>query len=636
MIAPLSWLKEYISITIKPEELGEKLTEIGLGTERIRKENNDVIFDLEITPNRPDWLSMIGVAREIAAIEKGKVAYPKLKTDLIPKKGVHLLPLTIHPDFFCSQRMTGIIIHHVSVKDSPEWLKKKLLSIGLRPINNIVDITNFVMWELGNPIHAFDYEKIAGHEMWVKQAKGGEVFESVDGISYHLPKEAIIYEDSEKIFDLAGIKGGKNSGTYSDTKTVFILVPVNNPVLIRRASQALSLRSDASAIFERAVNKGGTIDALKRTVDLILELAGGEIASHLIDLKEKEFIPWEVSLRLERLAFVLGIKIPDKEVIDILRRLHLAPTLHHSTAKGQDGNSIIMCTIPTYRNDLQIEEDLIEEVARLYGYNNFPKTLPEGQIPTVKIPFYKNYREDEKVKEFLVAAGFTEIYTYSLVSEKDLAEVGVNSEKVLRIDNPVSRDYEYLRPTLKINLLKAFDQNKVHFDDINLFELGKVYCGSTASAANDINHLAGITLKKSYREIKGVLERLFKILGSTKDPTKYIEILENGIYFEISYMELVKDVKQDTIFQPISKYPPASEDLTIAVSAKVKTGDIITTIKKQNTLIASVTLLDWYQNTRTFHIIYQSLQKNLTTEEVANIRGKILVELKEKFEAKQK
>lgn len=627
MIAPLSWLKEYIDITLKPEVLGEKLTEIGLGTERIRHENTDTIFDLEITPNRPDWLSILGVAREIAAVENKKIRYPHLKTNLTPKKGTALLPFTIHPNFICSERMTGILISGVTVQESPTWLKERLTGVGLRPINNIVDITNYVMWELGNPIHSFDYDKIAEHEMWVKQAKGGEAFESVDAISYHLPKGAIIYEDQEKIFDLAGIKGGKNSGTYGDTKTVFILVPVDNAVLIRKASQALSLRSDASAIFERAVNKGGTLDALKRTVDLVQELAGGDIASELIDVKEKPFAPWKLSLRLARLEFVLGIKIPEKEVVSLLNRLDLRPKLVKEK---------IECTIPTYRNDLQIEEDLIEEVARMYGYNNFPKTMPIGQIPTIRVPYFKDYAVDQHVKEYLTATGFSEVYTYSLVSEKDLERQSINSEHVLRVDNPVSRDFEYLRPNLKINLVKGLVQNSANFPSVHLFELGKVYLGKSLDTAAETYHLAGISNKKDYYEVKGLVEELFARLGISADASRYMEVLEEGVYFEIPYTELMAHAKPVKKYIPIPKYPAVAEDIALMLAKDVKLGSVIEEIQKVSHLIHEVSLLDTYENTRTFHIVYLDRQKNLTTEEVSGIREKIITMLEKKFEAKIK
>lgn len=627
MIAPLSWLKEYIDITMKPEELGEKLTEVGLGTERIRRENGDITFDLEITPNRPDWLSLLGVAREIAAIENKKIRYPKLKTDLKPQKNATILPLEIHPNFAITPRLTGIIINNVIVKESPKWLQERLLSIGQKPINNIVDITNFVMWELGNPIHSFDYHKIAGYEMWVKQAQGGELFESVDEISYHLPKGAIVYEDTEKIFDLVGIKGGRNSGTYGDTKAVFIVVEVDDPVLIRKASQALALRSDASAIFERAVNRGGTIDALKRTVDLILDTAGGEIASELIDLKKQEFKPWKLSLRLDRLEFILGIHIPEKQVIELLDRLNLSPILKYG---------VIECTIPTYRNDLQIEEDLVEEVARLYGYNNFPKTLPQGGIATQRIPYFKDYRQEEKTKEYMQAMGFSEIYTYSLISESDVERAGINSEEVLCVDNPVSRDFEYLRPSLKPNILKAIEQNRANVADTNLFELGKVYLGKTIDKTEETYHLAGISTNKSFYEVKGILERLFTMLGIKGNPADYMEVVEEGVYFELPYSQLLEKANPQYAFVPLPKYPAISEDIAIVVEQNIKIGDAIAEIKKQSPLIQSVDLLDMYENTRTFHIVYLDRNKNLTTEEVAKIREQIMATLFKKFGAKIK
>lgn len=625
MIAPLSWLKQYININLKPEKLGEKLTEVGLGCEKITKTQDDVIFELEITPNRPDWLSIIGVAREIAAVENKKINYPKLKTNLKPKKETKLLPLKIYPNFTITPRLSGIIINNITVKESPEWLKNRLESIGQRSINNIVDITNYVMWELGNPLHSFDYHKIKDNKMWIKQSKGGEKFESVDDVTYHLPKDAITYEDTEKIFDLVGIKGGKNSGTYPDTKAVFIAVEVDDPVLIRKASQSLGLRSDASAIFERGVNKGGTIDTLKRTVDLILETAGGEIASELIDLKEQDFKPWKLNLRLNRLEKIIGIKIPEKEVLSLLDRLNLDPKLLKE--------KIIQCTIPTYRNDLQIEEDLIEEVARLYGYNNFPKTMPEESIPTEQIPYFKNYKLDEKIKNILTSCGFNEIYTYSLISEKDLENSKINSDRILRIDNPVSREFEYLRPTLKCNLLKAFKLNLSNFQKINLFELGKVYLGQNLDETKEAYFLSGISNEKNYQQIKGLLEFLFKKLAIKEDPTKFIEVLDNTIFFEFDITNYLSSLIPAAKFIPLPKYPSIVEDMSI-IAPKISYEKITSLIKEQSKLIIDVKLLDVYENKKTFRITYQDINKNLTNDEISIIREKIINKLKTAFDAK--
>ncbi len=628
MIAPLSWLEEYVDIKLTPKELAEKLTEVGLGVEKITKTADDTILELEITPNRPDCLSIIGIAREIAAIENKKIKFPPLRQGFAGQaKTKKTLPLTIKTDSSINPRFTGIIIANIKVGESPKWLKGKLEKMGQRSINNIVDITNYVMLELGNPIHAFDYDKIVGNTMVVSQTKGGEKFESVDGITYHLPKDAVVISDKEKIIDLCGIKGGKNSGTYIGTKNIFIRVPVEIPNLIRRTSQALGLRSEASSIFERGVNADGTIDALKRTVDLILEIAGGEIESSLYDIKKQDFKSWRLKLSKERLNQILGIDIPVKKVLDILTTLNLSPIFK---------TNFIECTIPTYRNDLRIEEDLIEEVARIYGYNNFPKTMPVGEIPTKIISYFKDYKLDEKVRNILKASGFSEIYTYSLISEKDLADNGCNPEEALRVDNPVSRDFEYLRPTLKINLLKALAQNKANFSKINLFELGKVYKGKNLDASEESYALSGISNSKSFLEIKGILSRLFEDLGIEEDPAKYIELLSSGIFFELNYSQILNKINPKKIFKPLPKYPPIIEDLSLITQGDTKTIDMIDEIKNQSILIVDVSLLDRFENTRTFHIIYQDENKNLTGGEVAKIREKILKNIKEKFNAKLK
>ena len=656
MLAPLSWLKEYVDITLTPKELGDRLTEVGLGCEKITKIDNDVIFEFEITPNRPDLLSIVGITREIAAAEEEKIKFPNLPNLPKPKK---ILPLTIKTDPKINPRFTGVIIDGITVKDSPKWLKDRLTLIGQRPINNIVDITNYVMLELGNPIHAFDYSKINGHLMVVEQTKGGEVFKSVDGISYHLPKGAVIIRDSENIIDLCGIKGGFNSGTFRDTKTIFIRVPVENPILIRRTSQALGLRSEASSIFERGVNAGGTIDALKRCVDLVLKIAGGETASNLYDIKKSDFVPWKLKLRIETLNKILGIELEEKKILSILESLNLNPHVilgspaHRGDSRIKNGGDsgqgtyrmftfqarmtkIIECIIPTYRNDLKIEEDLVEEVARIYGYDSFPKTMPVGQIPTKQIPYFKDYRVDEKVKNILNASGFSEIYTYSLISEKDIESIEIHPEKILRVDNPTSREFEYLRPTLKPNLIKALLQNLPNIDKISLFELGKVYKGTDLDEAKENYCLSGISNNKNYFEIKGIIERVYEDLGLKEDPTGRIEIINEGVFFELNYSEILNKINLQKKFAALPKYPPIIEDLALVAKPNIKTIKLMEEIKKQNSLIVDVSLLDQFEETRTFHIIYQHKERNLTTEEVSKIREKILKNLKEKFGARLK
>lgn len=624
MLAPLSWLKEYVNITLSPKELGERLTEIGLGTQSIKKPDGDVIFEFEVTPNRPDLLSILGIAREIAAIANTKV---KVKNYFLETPTKTTLPMKLNIDYNLFHRWTAVAIENVKVKPSPQWMQERLKKVGLRPINNIVDVTNYVMFELGIPLHAFDYNQIRGQEMTVAQAAGGERFSTVDEKTYSLPKSAIIIKDKERIIDLAGIKGGLNSGISNKTTNLFLQTTADNQILIRRASYALGVRSDASAIYERGVDKGGTVETLKRAAKLILETAQGKVASEIIDRKIEAFEPWKTKLTHAKLVNSLGIDIDPKQVKSLLERLNLITKIENQK------RPFYTVTIPTYRNDLKIEEDVIEEVARLYGYNNFPKTIPTGQIPTKQIPYSKDYSVEEKVKNILKASGFSEIYTYSLISEKDLVEIGLKPENVLRVDNPVSREFEYLRPTLKINLLKALKQNKPNFEQINLFELGKVYLGKNLDTATEEYFLSGIANKKNFFEIKGILEVLFEELG---DPTKYIEILNEGIFFELSYSKSLKKARMQKKFTPLPKYPPIIEDLAIAAHEKVKTKELTEEIKKQSHLIASVSLLDQFETTRTFHIVYQHKERNLTTEEVGKIREKILKALKQKFNARPK
>ena len=335
-----------------------------------------------------------------------------------------------------------------------------------------------------------------------------------------------------------------------------------------------------------------------------------------------------VPFNLQRLNKILGISIPEKEVLSLLQRLNLNPS-----KKTQD---ILETTVPTYRNDLRIEEDLIEEVARLYGYNKFPKTIPAGQIPIKQVSYFKDYEIEKRIKNIFTASGFSEIYTYSLISEKDLLENEISPDKTLRIDNPVSREFEYLRPSLIPNLKKALMQNKPYFEKINLFELGKVYLGSSIDTASEVYYLCGITNEKNFYEVKGIVEKLFEDFGISQDVTSFIHMADEGVLFEINFSNLLAKINPNKNYKPIPKYPPIIEDLSLLIDEKIQTGKLIEEIKKQSPLIIEVSLLDVFENSRTFHIVYQHRERNLTNEEVSKIREKILEALRKKFKIRLK
>jgi len=681
MFAPINWLKEYVDISLPTKELAWRLTELGLSVEKVLKMEGEDVFEVEVTPNRPDLLSIIGIAREIAAIGRKKIKLPSVS---LPRPSKNL-PITIHNDFKLFPRYTGIILDNISVKSSPDWLKKRIKQLNLRPINTIVDITNYVMFEMGIPTHAFDYDQIKGHEIHVSLSKGGEEFTSVDEKSYKLPKNAIIIKDRERIIDLCGIKGGLNSGITDKTSTVYLQVTADDPLLIRRSSHALALRSDASAIFERGVDKGGLLESLKRAAWLILTLAGGEVASDSIDLKEKEFNPWKLDLDLERVRKVLGIHIPEKEITSILESLALNPKekrhpelVSGSSSKSEmkmlkqvqhDKNtSIITVTIPTYRQDLKIEEDLIEEVARIYGYNRFTPTFINSSIPTEPISYFKNYSFEEKVKNIISGFGYTEVYTYSLISKQQLNHLTIEPSQVIKLTNPVSLDYEYLRPTLKGNLLTALKLNISNFDSVTIFELGRVYRvnkpGMTAGFEEPY-HLGLIRSDGNYEKIKGSIEELLHRLGIGNvkcipassnlnkafirtDDTEigYIEIVSNSLSqtFELetspAFVELdfsaIEKLEKPSSFTPVSPYPSIIEDIALVLKPGTYIGELIDEIKQISPRVARIELLDSYKDTRTLRIYYHDRKKTLNQKETQPLRDKILSLAESNYSAKLK
>ncbi len=621
-----------------------RLTEAGLTCETYKKVGDETVLDVEVTANRPDWMSIIGVAREIAAIQGTKIKEPKTKE--LPKKSANF-PIDLVPDFELFERWSAIVLKDIEIKESPRWLVERIRLMGHTPINNIIDITNYVMYELGIPMHAFDYDEISGQIMTVQKSKGGEDFTSVDNLSYKLPKDAIIIKDAERLIDLAGIKGGLNSGIKDSTKNVLLHITIDNPALVRRASQALGLRSDASAIYERGPDKGGVVNALTYASNLILELAGGKVASDLIDLKKKEFGSWKLELEFEKMGKVLGIEIQAAETIKILDRLNLSPR------KIKIG---IECTIPTYRGDLKIEEDLIEEVARIYGYNKFPQTLPEGRTTNLKIPYYFDDSLHKKLKGYLTPAGYSEVMTLSLLSKPTLEKFGLNPEKSVKIQNPVSIEYEYMRLSLIPSLLQGILINRE--DKVQIFELDKVY-------PNENYKLAAIAKGIKFRQFKGVIDTILERLNiqsveiefETDKP--YLHPSKSGtikrgseilgefgeispivlskfgiegpiLCFELEVSVLEKHAKIKN-YKSIPENPAQVEDLTLTFPPKTRIGEVINFMTSMNQFIEVVELKDIYKDSYTFRVWYQDPKKTLTDKEVEEIRNKILQSVKSKF-----
>ena len=644
MLIPISWLKDFVDIKLPLKELMWRMTEAGLTCEAYKKVGDDIVLDVEVTANRPDWMSIVGVAREVAAIQGIKIKEPK--EEKLPARSANF-PIDLVTNFELFERWSAIIIKGVDIKPSPDWLAERIRLMGHAPINNIIDITNYAMYELGLPMHAFDYDEISGQIMTVARSSGGEDFTTVDELSYKLPKNAMIIKDSERIIDLVGIKGGLNSGIKPSTKNILLHVTIDNPVLIRRASLALGLRSDASAIYERGPDKGATVKALKRATALILKLAGGAIASEIIDLRKSNFLPWKLTLTPEKLDKVLGISINPKDVINILSKLNLYPI--------KSGKNIV-CTIPTYRGDLKIEEDLIEEVARIYGYNRFTKTIPEGRVAEKQIPYYFDDSFHLNLKHILNASGYSEAITLSLLSKSTLDKFRVESKGLAKITNPVSLEYEYMRPTLIPGLVCAVKINSV--SPLKLFEIDKVY-------PSENYKLAGIATGVTFRQFKGAIDAIFDKLGIAEykidfeTDKKYLHpfrsasisigkevvgefgemspsvlnelaIRGNLFCFEFEVPSLKKHSKTGT-YKNVPENPPQIEDITLSFPPKTRIGLVTELIKSIDKIISNVELTDTYKDNFTFRIWYQDSKKNLSDQEVEVIRSKILTSVKSKF-----
>ncbi len=421
---------------------------------------NDTILDIAITPNRPDALSHIGVARDLAAIFKGEVKKPSADFEENNEEASKAAAVEIIDTRNCP-RYSSRIIKGVSITESPAWLKRRLKNIGLRPINNIVDVTNYVMYETGQPLHAFDLENLAGHKIVVQSTDKETSFTTLDSKERKLPPATLMICDGEKPVAIAGVMGGENSEVTTATKNLLIESAYFHPSSIRNTSKALGLSTDASYRFERGTDPNGTVYAAERAALLITQLAGGEILSGVLDIYPEPIEPREIRLRFARVDRILGYKIEKDAVSEILEKLGMNITL--------SSDEELRVSVPTFRPDIEREIDLIEEIARIHGYDN---------IPTVaKISITLGEKKDEsaftdRVKETAVELGFHEMINNPLQNEKTASLTG-NPVKVL---NPQSADMSYLRTSLLTGALQTVAANlNVGEKDIQMFEVGNIF-----------------------------------------------------------------------------------------------------------------------------------------------------------------
>ncbi|MCJ7804350.1 phenylalanine--tRNA ligase subunit beta, partial [Patescibacteria group bacterium] len=655
-----------------PKQIGEYLSLCSQSVEKVTKIKDDWLYEIEITTNRPDCLSVYGIARELAVILPRFSLPAKLKPlttnqqmAAATKNGLPL-EVKINNPSLCP-RFTAIIFDKVVIKPSPKIVQSRLEKSGIRAINNVVDISNYLMLELGQPMHTFDYDKIKGAKMILRESAGGEKITTLDDQIRPLSDGTIIIEDGEgRIIDLCGIMGGKNSEVDEKTKRVLLFVQTYDPVRIRQACQKLAFRTDAASRFEKGVDPEGVLIAMEKAMGMFGKNCQAEIASQLIDIYPNPPQGKRVKLDIKLLNKIMGIEISRKEIVDILEPLGFAPETSQSSS--------ITITVPHWRQeDISIPEDLTEEIARIYGYHRLPTNLPPMAVVSqnkIDLPKW-----EAKIKAALKFWGFTETVNYSMVSESVLKNVEIKPNDCLKIANPLSDEWVFLRPSLIPSLLQVSSLNKK--ENLKIFELANVYLFQSENQLPEENlMLTGLVSAENFAKVKGTVESLLEELGIKESEIKpyqlqktfygkifhsscraEISLKENtlGIFgqvkktialkfgleekifvFDLDFTQIAKDANETKRYKAILKYPPIIEDLSFVIPEKTYVGEIMKAIKTTSLIIRTVELIDSFESNRTFRITYQDAKKTLTDKEVEKIRKKIIEALKNKLELKFK
>ena len=644
----------------------------------------DTILDLEVTANRADGLSMLGIAYEIGAIAGAPVREPNLA---YPEQGPPIeeqVTIEVWDDDLCP-RYTASLVTEVSIGPSPQWMQDRLIKAGMRPINNVVDITNYVMLEYGQPLHAFDYQALKKQTVIVRQARLGEVLESLDGVRRKLEPPMLVIADAEDAVGLAGVMGGANSEVSERTTSVLLESASFHPFNTRRTAGALKLRTEASLRFEKGLRPGLPPMALRRATQLIVQLAGGVAAKGIIDVYPGRREAPSLTLTMARLRQVLGVEIPLPEVQRALSALGFG-------AQGA-GIDALRVEVPYWRADIAIEDDLVEEVARVIGYDQIPTTMLATPIPHHNPDPRRELKE--RVRDLLAAGGFQEVIAYSLVSREALEKAEVPSEGTaapMRVSNPLTPEHEYLRPNLRPSLLATLAANqRLEEGPLQLFELSRVYLPRPGDLPAEREVAAGVLVGPrataswledpdplGFYEAKGALEAVLDRLGvqptyeATNDPLFHpgkgarIMVREESIgcigevhpdilerfdiegglaaYFEIDLSRLLEALPQEIQrFQPPPRFPDASRDLALLVDLEVPAARVQEIIKG-HPLVTRVTLFDVYSGPQVdatkrslaYRVVFQSPERTLTSEEVGQALEQILATLEREVGASQR
>lgn len=673
-----NWLKDFVDISLTPHELAERLTMAGLEVVSIEEKNGDFVLEIEITSNRPDWLSIVGVAREVAALTNKKLKLPPS----VPSKAggsQGRLAVEVHDKKDCPL-YTAKLIEGVRVGPSPGWLKTRLELIGCRSVNSIVDITNYILFEWGEPLHAFDFDALRKAAIIVRRARKGERIVTIDGNERMLTPEVLVIADAAVPVAVAGVMGGKDTEVHEASRTILLEAAVFNPVLIRKGRRMLGLQSESSYRFERSVDIATAEEASLRAAHLIEQVAGGKITA-VKNVGNARLPAKCITLDTAHIRRTLAAKIPANKTKVILEKLGFQ-------VKAASSQKLTV-RIPSFRQDIRLEVDLIEEIARIFGYDRIPTTIP-------RIKPQAGLRDDtdttRSLKLILVGLGLNEVITYSLVEKGWPGGLGQAAYKEIEIANPLSKEQAVLRTTLVPSLAQCIAYNlRQKQPYVAIFEIGKTY-GIDASEKAQERYKLGIALcgarslwlgkERAHDEadllhIKGILEMLFERLGiekraytfvmkNTFEGAVYIHGREVGVLVKLRNEMLDRlDIKNKRVveaeldvetvlsfantqkrFTPFPRLPGMVRDTTIIVKDDVTAGAILEAITRWGVgssggLLQGAEISKYYKGSQipadakglTISCTYCSSERTLTDEEINTLHAQLVSELKAHFSA---
>ena len=645
----------------------------------------DAIIDFEITPNRPDCLSMIGMAREAAATFGTQLRYPKTGCEHTEGDASDYISVEVKSPL--CKRYTARIVKNVKICDSPWWLQRRLIHAGMRPINNIVDITNFVMLEYGQPLHAFDINSIAGHKIVVDTAEDGEVFTTLDGTERTLTSDMLMIKDGEKSVAVAGVMGGLNSEIEADTKTIVVESANFLGSSVRSTSSRLKLRTEASGRYEKGIDPNLCEAAADRVCALIELIGAGTVVGGSVDVYPQVEEARPVHGRVSRINKILGLQLSREEMVKYFESLEMK-------VEGEGDDMYV--TAPTVRQDIEIEEDLAEEVARLYGYDRIPVTIPRGNNESGQT--YERSIKD-LARDTLCGLGATEIQTYSFVSPKGVDNVRIDEDSwercFVKILNPLGEDTSVMRTILTPAMLEVLGRNySRNIEAVRAFEIGNTFtanlidpkglpdeqdnlCIGLYGGGADFFYLKGMVeallSKLGIRDLEFIAESEYGVYHPGRcarivahhdvelESGPAVEEVELGIMGEVHpqvadkygigtrcyaaelmFNTVTELADLEKVFAPLPKYPAMTRDIALLVDEDVTVGDMEAVIREAGTeILRNVKLFDIYRGKQVeegkksvaFNLTYRHNDRTLTDEDVAAAHGRVLEALKDKLDA---